>query len=145
MLPPCVVDGRSRNPLYYYYYYYYCEYFHGVWGGCCFGVWMILCVFLFDCYLLLPLCHSIVPILQHRSTVSTIGCFVWVVVFFLGGWGVTVLAAILAWFFHPTYYQLSYSRPPHIVEFHMTCLSSCHITPGSRQWRLPGQRLRRSG
>ena len=22
MLPPCVVDGRSRNPLYYYYYYY---------------------------------------------------------------------------------------------------------------------------
>ena len=22
-LPPCAVDGRSRNPLYYYYYYYY--------------------------------------------------------------------------------------------------------------------------
>ena len=22
VLPPCVVDGRSRNPLYYYYYYY---------------------------------------------------------------------------------------------------------------------------
>ena len=21
VLPPCVVDGRSRNPLYYYYYY----------------------------------------------------------------------------------------------------------------------------
>ena len=23
VLPPCVVDGHSRNPLYYYYYYYY--------------------------------------------------------------------------------------------------------------------------
>ena len=23
VLPPCAVDGRSRNPLYYYYYYYY--------------------------------------------------------------------------------------------------------------------------
>ena len=23
VLPLCVVDGRSRNPLYYYYYYYY--------------------------------------------------------------------------------------------------------------------------
>ena len=22
VLPPCAVDGRSRNPLYYYYYYY---------------------------------------------------------------------------------------------------------------------------
>ena len=26
VLPPCMVDGRSRNPLYYYYYYYYYYY-----------------------------------------------------------------------------------------------------------------------
>ena len=28
VLLPCVVDGRSRNPLYYYYYYYYYHHHH---------------------------------------------------------------------------------------------------------------------